>query len=93
MPWQPGQSGNPEGPGKHKRFQAALERAILQDNGKRMRMTAEILLTYAAKGEPWAVQMLADRTDGKAAQQLIHSNDPDNPLFTEVARKVVDPTP
>jgi hypothetical protein len=93
MPWQPGQSGNPTGIVKEKTFRAALDRAIAQDNGKRLRQTMEKLLDMGARGESWAVNIIADRLDGKAAQQLIHSNDPDNPLFTDVARKVVDPTP
>lgn len=70
MPFEPGKSGNPNGGAKIKRFYAALDRAILQDDSKRLREAAEQLLTLASSGEPWAVQMLADRLDGKAAQQL-----------------------
>jgi hypothetical protein len=44
MPWQPGQSGNPTGIVKEKTFRAALDRAIAQDNGKRLRQTMEKLL-------------------------------------------------
>lgn len=73
MPFQPGQSGNPAGGAKIKRFFAALERACVQDDGKRLRAAAEKLLDLGAAGEPWAVQMLADRFDGKAAQQLQHA--------------------
>lgn len=68
--FKPGQSGNPEGKAAIRPFLAALDRAIAQDSGKRLRECAEILLTLAAKGEPWAVQMLADRLDGKAAQPI-----------------------
>lgn len=49
-------------------FRDALRRAIAQDNGKRLRDTAEKLLTLASEGEPWAVKELVDRTDGKATQ-------------------------
>jgi hypothetical protein len=70
--WQKGQSGNPGGPlGPSKPFLDALKRAITQEDGKRVRQAAEKLLTLAAAGEQWAMQMLADRVDGKAAQQLI----------------------
>ncbi len=53
-----------------KRFLAALERAMKQDDGTLLRKAAEKLLKLAAAGEPWAVQMLADRLDGKAAQEI-----------------------
>lgn len=69
MPFQPGQSGNPEGGVKQKRFYAALDRAIAQDDGKRLREAAEQLLSLASAGEKWAVEMLADRLDGKPKQQ------------------------
>lgn len=82
MPFAPGQSGNPEGGKIHKqkRFFNALDRAIEQEDAKRLRAAAEKLLDLAAAGESWAVQMLADRLDGKPAQQLVHSGDEDAPL-------------
>lgn len=71
---------------------AALQRAMAQDDGKRLRDTAETLLDKASEGEPWAVQMLADRLDGKAAQQTILSGDPENPLtLALVERRVLKP--
>jgi hypothetical protein len=91
MPFKPGESGNPAGNAKIKRFYTALDRAILQEDGKRLRAAAEKLLTLAAEGEQWAVQMLADRLDGKAAQSLTVSGDPENPLtVTELVRKVIE---
>jgi hypothetical protein len=51
-------------------FREALRRAITQDDGKRIRATAEKLLDLAAEGEAWAVKELADRVDGKVAQQI-----------------------
>lgn len=70
MAWKPGQSGNPSGGQREKKFLAALDRAILQDNGERLRKSAEKLLDSASAGEPWAISMLADRLDGKPNQQL-----------------------
>ena len=78
--WPPGQSGNPAGGAKVKRFFAALERAIAQEDGKKLRDAADKLLELAAVGEPWAVQMLADRLDGKPAQQLQLQGDESQPL-------------
>ena len=70
MPFAPGQSGNPAGNQKAKPFYDALNRAIAQDDAKRLRAAAEKLLDLAASGEPWAVQHLADRLDGKPKQQI-----------------------
>ena len=75
MPFEPGQSGNPAGSQKAKRFYNALDRAIAQDDSKRLREAAEKLLDLAANGEPWATQMLADRLDGKAVQQVVGSGE------------------
>lgn len=61
-------------------FWAAVNRAIVQEDGRRLREAAEHLLTQAAAGEPWALQMLADRLDGRPAQQVTISGDPDAPL-------------
>src|SRR4051812_29386876 len=70
MPFEPGKSGNPGGTSGPKRFQAALERAMAQDDGKRLRAAVESMLDAAAAGEVWAIQFLADRLDGKAAQTV-----------------------
>ena len=78
--WEPGRSGNPAGGAKIKRFFAALERAIAQEDGKKLRDAADKLLDEAAKGEPWAIQMLADRLDGKPKQQIEATGADDGPL-------------
>ena len=81
MAWEPGQSGNPNGaPPKSKRFLTILERAIEQDDSKRIRAGIEKLLDQCGAGEAWALQMLADRLDGKPKQQLEHTGENDGPL-------------
>ena len=45
-----------------------------------MREAAEKLLDFASAGESWAIQQLADRLDGKPAQQVQLSGDADAPL-------------
>jgi hypothetical protein len=55
---------------KGRLFDNALRRAIAQDDGKRLRDAAEKLLDLAAAGEPWAINTLADRLDGKAPQSI-----------------------
>ena len=90
MTWVKGQSGNPEGPVKAKRFYAALDRAIVQEDGKRLRAAAEKLLDHAAAGESWAMQMLADRLDGKPSQQIDHGNADGRPFVLTMANADAD---
>ena len=76
MPWQPGQSGNPEGGRlKARRFSNILDRALAQEDLKaeedhRIRQGIEKLLDKVATGDLYAIQALADRTDGKPAQTV-----------------------
>ncbi len=84
MPFKPGESGNPSGAVKSKPFFEALNRAIAQDDAKRLRGAAEKLLDLANEGESWAVQMLADRLDGKAAQPIV--GDATQPVIVNVLR-------
>jgi gamma-glutamyl phosphate reductase len=65
------EKGNKHGVGSKPRlFDAALRRAIAQDDSDRVRKAAEELLTLAANGEQWALKELADRLDGKAQQNV-----------------------
>lgn len=91
MPFQPGQSGNPEGRRKEKLWAATLHRACLQEDGKRVRKAVEQLLDLAAAGEPWAIKELADRLDGRPAQMIV--GDADEPLqVNQIIRTIVDPS-
>ena len=68
---------------KNKAFNAALTRAIAQDDqgdANRLRRAAESLLTQAANGEQWAIKELADRLDGRPAQSVDVGGQEDNPL-------------
>ncbi len=53
---------------KAKEFLDKLRKASVQEDWKRVTQAAEKLLDCAAAGEPWAIQILADRLDGKAHQ-------------------------
>ena len=75
MPFEPGQSGNPSGNAPKKIWIAALNRAIAQDDGVRLRAAAEKLLDLAAAGEIPALRELGDRLDGKAAQTVLGSGE------------------
>lgn len=72
MAWTKGQSGNPGGRNKEKAFTDALRVAVNEDDAdgvKKLRRIAEKLVACAVEGESWAVQQVADRLDGKPAQE------------------------
>lgn len=91
MPWEPGQSGNPNGNRKGQLFAQTLHRAIVQDDGKRVRAAIEKLLDLAEAGEPWAIKELADRLDGKASQAVDVGSDPERPVIQKLIREIVRP--
>ncbi len=83
---------------KNRPWRAAIDRALekksLVDKMEALDVIAEKVVETALagpnyeKGDPWlaAVHELADRLDGKAAQQLQLSGDSDQPLIVEVVR-------
>jgi hypothetical protein len=79
---------------KQKRWYEALDRAIKQDEGQRLRAAAEKLLDLAAAGEMWAVKELGDRLDGKPTQQTEISGPDGGPVQTvsKIERVIVDGT-
>ena len=81
------QPGNKEA-AKSKQFMGALQRAIAQDDGRRIRAAAEKLLDLAAEGEQGAVKELADRLDGKSVQQTIHSGDAESPIAVSEVKMI-----
>lgn len=74
---------------KSRQFEQALTRAITQDDGKRVRAAAEKLLDLAAEGEAWAIKELRDTLDGKPAQSVQLTGDPDNPVAIQEIRRVI----
>lgn len=82
-----GQEGN-NNAGKNKPWADAIRRALLADDGKALRELAERLIARAKEGDVSALKEIGDRTDGKAAQSVTVSGDPDNPLHV-VERRVV----
>ncbi len=82
MAFAPGQSGNPLGSlGGWGKFRATLDRAIAQDDAKRLRQCAETLLDLAAGGDLQAIAMIADRLDGKPRQQTEVSGPDGGPVY------------
>jgi hypothetical protein len=82
MPWKKGQSGNPSGGNfsKEKVFADALRMVAHETDEpsgkKKIRRIAERLVECALNGEGWAIAQVADRLDGKPAQEsTVNIND------------------
>lgn len=72
MAFQKGKSGNPGGKPKDKAFADAVRVAVNReepDGRKKLNALAEKLVDFAMAGEGWAMQQIADRLDGKPAQE------------------------
>ena len=74
-PWKPGQSGNPNGrPPKPRCIVDALRSIGNEPFGEyesRIEALCRLVYDLALKGTPWAVQFIADRTEGKPIQSAI----------------------
>lgn len=92
-PFQPGQSGNPNGRPKSKPFKDALQKAISAagDDNEALTRVALALLAKAQEGDVPAIKEVADRLDGKATQPI--SGDDENPLkiIQKIETVIVDP--
>lgn len=77
MAWKKGQSGNPGGRGTEKAFADAIRAAVNVEDPKTRRRKllaiADTVADAAISGESWAVNIVADRLDGKPAQAMEHS--------------------
>ena len=74
---------------KAKPWQKALERALARHGGdvdSGLNPLAEKVLKLALDGDKDAWQEIANRLDGKPAQQLIHSGDSESPLTITIKR-------
>lgn len=73
MAWQKGKSGNPGGRGTEKIFADAMRLVVNETDPstgqKKLRGILEKLVECALAGEGWAIQQVADRLDGKPAQE------------------------
>lgn len=64
-------------PPKEKSFANMLRIAVMAEgsNGPKLRDIAEKLVVCAMAGEPWAIQQVADRLDGKPEQAMELNHD------------------
>ena len=79
MAFKKGISGNPGGRSGEKIFTDALRLELNRidptdkEKRKKVNKLAEKLVECALDGEGWAFQQIADRLEGKAAQQIDHN--------------------
>lgn len=58
---------------KNKAWEEALRRALLAEDGKKLRDIADKLIEKALEGDVSALREIGDRIDGKPTQALEHS--------------------
>lgn len=75
---------------KGRRVEKLIERALLQEDDKRLREGVEKLLDAVSEGERWALEFVTDRLDGKPRQAVDVGGQADNPLVTELVVKVIE---
>jgi len=73
--WIPGQSGNPDGrPPKPKNIPDILIKIGEEDGTVDGKTKLDVIMNkvfqFALEGRPWAVQFIADRTEGKATERI-----------------------
>ena len=95
MPWQPGETGNPNGQPKHiKPWREAINRAIKrreQDDPQALERLADKLIAGVEAGDIAAIKEFGDRVDGKVPQAMAGA-DGESPvkLAVEVSWKSSD---
>jgi hypothetical protein len=67
MPWKPGETGNPGGRAKTKLFQQALRNVLSLSEAETI---AKTVVRMAKLGDLHAVNIIADRLDGKPHQSV-----------------------
>lgn len=103
MPFEPGQSGNPNGrPRKAKLTYDALmvelksrEHDSTDADPKGLRKIVAKVTDLAEGGDMKAVEFIRDMTDGKPKQAVVGGDEDDEPLrmVTKIVREIVRPQP
>jgi hypothetical protein len=79
-PWKPGQSGNPGGRPKGRLIDETLEELLLRNDSELALAIAKKLLARAKAGEVKAIQLVAERVQGKPKRHLELSGPDGGPL-------------
>ena len=79
---------------KERLFEAAIKRACLAENGRKLRSIAEKLTDMAVEGDIQAIKETLDRVDGKSKQPIIGGDPDDAPILIQrIERVIVENTP
>lgn len=73
----------------NKPWEGALLRAVLADDGKRLRSIAETVVRLAIEGDMAAVREVGDRLDGKPKQVVVGGDENDSPLAIAIIERVI----
>ena len=74
--WKPGVSGNPNGRPKGVQSIPDILRKIGDEEGTKsgdltkLQYVMRKVFDFAVEGKPWAVQFIADRTEGRALERI-----------------------
>ncbi len=84
-PFQPGQSGNPNGRPKSRPFKDALDRILKEESkgeneSNGLDEIVRALYTKAKTGDVPAIKEIAERYDGKVPQAVIGGDEDDPPI-------------
>jgi hypothetical protein len=92
MPFEEGQSGNPNGrPKSVKQFKDALTLAVKRTDGDKTKLAqiAEALVERAMAGDVSAIREVGDRLDGKSAQP-VGGDDDLGPILHRIENVIID---
>lgn len=76
---------------KGRKVEKLINRALVQEDDKRLRQGVEKLLDAVADGERWALEFITDRLDGKATQPTTIGNLDGSPIFSSEVLELVRP--
>jgi hypothetical protein len=69
---------------KGRTVEKLLERILVQEDSRRLRLGLEALMDKVADGDQRALEFVTDRLDGKPKQAIDIGGQEDNPLVTTV---------
>lgn len=77
---------------KGKLFEGVIKRALMENDGAKLRSIVEKIIAKAEDGDMQAAREILDRIDGKPKQQVELSGDAENPVtvnFTHTAEALL----
>lgn len=78
---------------KNRPWSDAINRALLAEDGKKLRELADMLISKALEGDVPALKEVGDRVEGRPAQAILLGEDAENPLLGAVTRlKMAQPS-